>query len=66
MDRGTYINIHQAQKPTFGELIERYLREGKPLMRGAGADTIRIKAIMRRPIAKVNMATLKYETITYQ
>ena len=57
-DRGTYTNIHQAQKTTFGELIERYLREVTPLMRGAGADTIRLKAIMRRPIAKENMATL--------
>jgi len=57
-DRGTYTNIHQAQKTTFGELIERYLREVTPLMRGACADTIRLKAIMRRPIAKENMATL--------
>ena len=57
-DRGTYTNIHQAQKTTFGELIERYLREVTPLMRGAGADTIRLKAIMRRPIAIENMATL--------
>lgn len=57
-DRGTYTNIHQAQQTTFGELIERYLREVIPLMRGAGADTIRLKAIMRRPIAKENMATL--------
>jgi integrase len=57
-DRGTYTNIHQAQKTTFSELIERYLREVTPLMRGAGADTIRLKAIMRRPIAKENMATL--------
>jgi len=57
-DKGTYTNIHQAQKTTFGELIERYLREVTPLMRGAGADTIRLKAIMRRPIAKVNMAML--------
>jgi hypothetical protein len=57
-DRGTYTNIHQAQKTTFGELIERHLREVTPLMREAGADTIRLKAIMRRPIAKENMATL--------
>jgi len=57
-DKGTYTNIHQAQKTTFGELIERYLREVIPLMRGASADTIRLKAIMRRLIAKENMATL--------
>ena len=57
-DRGTYTNIRQAQKTSFGELIERYLREVTPLMRGAKADTIRLRAIMRRPIAKENMATL--------
>jgi len=57
-DKGTYTNIHQAQKTTFGELIARYLCEVTPLMRGASADTIRLKAIMRRPIAKENMATL--------
>jgi len=57
-DKGTYISIHQAQKTTLGELIERYLREVTPLMRGASADTIRLKAMMRRLIAKENMATL--------
>ncbi|MCE7506720.1 site-specific integrase [Polynucleobacter sp. IMCC30063] len=57
-DKGTYTSIHQAQKTTLGELIERYLREVTPLMRGASADTIRLKAMMRRLIAKENMATL--------
>lgn len=57
-DKGTYTNLHQAQKTTFGELIERYLREVTPLMRGAKADTIRLKAILRKPIANENMATL--------
>jgi integrase len=57
-DRGTYANTHQAQKTTFGELIERYLREVTPTMRGAKADTIRLKAILRKPIAKVNTVAL--------
>jgi hypothetical protein len=54
-DKGTYQNTHQAQKTTFGELIERYLREVTPLMRGAKEDTIRLKAILKKPIAKVNV-----------
>lgn len=54
-DKGTYQNTHQAQKTTFGELIERYLGEVTPLMRGAKEDTIRLKAILRKPIAKVNV-----------
>lgn len=57
-DRGTYTNIHQAQKITFGELIKRYLKEVTPTLRGANADTYRLKAIMRRPIARENMANL--------
>jgi integrase len=58
MDKGSYINIALSERTTFGELIERYLREVTPLMRGASADTIRLKAILRRPITKENMATL--------
>ena len=54
-DKGTYQNTHQAQKTTFGELIERYLREVTPLMRGAKEDTIRLKAILKKPIAKANV-----------
>ncbi len=54
-DKGTYQNTHQAQKTTFGELIERYLGELTPLMRGAKEDTIRLKAILKKPIAKVNV-----------
>ena len=74
-DRGTYANTHQAQKTTFGELIERYLREVTPLMRGAKADTIRLKAILEeaskvirsykwRPIPfRQEAATLNYITL---
>ena len=62
-DKGTYQNTHQAQKTTFGELIERYLREVTPLMRGAKEDTIRLKAILRKPIAKVNVLLLNSSRI---
>ncbi|MBU3669930.1 MAG: site-specific integrase [Polynucleobacter sp.] len=62
-DRGTYTNIHQAQKTTFGELIERYLREVTPTMRGANADSIRLKAILRRPIAQLTTAQLNSSKI---
>lgn len=39
LDKGTYTNSLQAQKTTFGELIERYLREVTPNMRSKEADT---------------------------
>jgi integrase len=62
-DKGTYQNTHQAQKTTFGELIERYLREVTPLMRGAKEDTIRLKAILKKPITKVNVLLLNSSRI---
>ena len=62
-DRGTYTNTHQAQKTTFGELIERYLREVTPTMRGANADSIRLKAILRRPLAKLTTTQLNSSKI---
>jgi len=58
MDKGSYMNSTLSEKTTFGELIERHLREVTPLMRGAKADSIRLKAIMRKPIAKENLASL--------
>jgi integrase len=62
-DKGTYQKTHQAQKTTFGELIERYLREVTPLMRGAKEDTIRLKAILKKPITKVNVLLLNSSRI---
>ena len=58
MDKGSYINSAISEKTTLGELIERYLREVTPLMRGAKADSIRLKAILRKPITSENMALL--------
>lgn len=58
MDKGGYLNNTLSEKTTFGELIERYLREVTPLMRGVKVDSIRLKAILRRPIANENMALL--------
>ncbi len=62
-DKGTYTNLHQAEKITLGELIGRYLREVTPLMRGAKEDAFRLKAILRRPITKVNLLLLNSNRI---
>lgn len=62
-DKGTYQNTYHAHKTVFSELIERYLREVTPLMRGAKADTIRLKAILKRPISKVNILLLNSSRI---
>ncbi len=62
-DKRTYTNLHQAEKITLGELIGRYLREVTPLMRGAKEDAFRLKAILRRPITKVNLLLLNSNRI---
>ena len=43
LDNNTYTNL--AEKTTFKELIERYMREVTPSMRGAETDLIKLKAL---------------------
>jgi integrase len=58
IDKGQFVSASETQRNTLGDLIERYLVEVTPSMKGATEDTIRLKAIMRRPIAKWSMANL--------
>lgn len=58
IDRGMFVNVSEAQRTTLGDLIGRYLVEVTPTMKGASEDTIRLKAIMRKPIARWSMANL--------
>ncbi len=58
IDKGVFVNVSEAQRTTFGEVIERYLVEVTPSMKGAADDSIRLKAIMRKPIARWSMANL--------
>ena len=50
IDHGSFISPTQAKKTTLGDLIQRYIVEVLPSMKGATDDTIRLKAICRRPI----------------
>lgn len=58
IDKGRFVNASEAQRTTLGDLIGRYLTEVTPTMKGATEDTIRLKAIMRRPIARWSMVNL--------
>jgi integrase len=58
MDKGQFVSVGEAQRSTLGDLIGRYLVEVTPTMKSATEDTIRLRAIMRRPIAKWSMANL--------
>ncbi len=58
IDKGQFASLNEAQRNTLGDLIARYLAEVTPSMKGAAEDTIRLKAIMRKPIAQWSMANL--------
>lgn len=58
IDKGQFVNVSEAQRTTFGDLIARYLAEVTVSMKGATKDTIRLKAMMRKPIARWSMANL--------
>jgi integrase len=63
IQKGSYTNLALAERTTFAEIIERYIAEVLPFMRGAKADYIRLKALARRPIAKLNMVNLTPQKI---
>jgi integrase len=63
MQKGSYTNLILAERTIFAEIIERYIAEVLPTMRGGKADYIRLKALARRPIAKLNMVSLTPQKI---
>ncbi|MBT8582967.1 site-specific integrase [Polynucleobacter sp. Latsch14-2] len=63
MQKGSYTNLVLAERTTFSEIIERYITEVLPTMRGGTADYIRLKALARRPIAKLSMTALTPQKI---
>lgn len=50
MDKGVYTSISQSLRSTLGDLIERYLTEVTPKLKGAKEDTIRLKAMKRNKL----------------
>jgi integrase len=58
IDTGQFVNVNKAQRTSLGDLIARYLVEVTPTMKGATEDAIRLKAIMRKPIACWSLANL--------
>jgi integrase len=58
IDRGSYINTSYAQKTLFKDLIEQYLKEVTPTLRGAFEDGYRLRKMMRNPIAELNLTEL--------
>lgn len=63
MQKGSYTDLVLAERTTFAEIIERYIAEVLPTMRGSKADYIHLKALARRLIAKLNMVALTPQKI---
>jgi integrase len=58
IDKGQFVNVSEAQRTTLGDVIARYLAEVTPTMKGALEDTIRLKAMMRKPVTRWSMTNL--------
>ena len=58
IDSGSFISPTKAKKITLGDLVQRYIAEVLPRMKGASEDSIRLKAICRRPICKNSISSL--------
>jgi integrase len=58
MDKGSYTNLVLAERTTFGEVIERYIQEVISKGRGYKEHSYRLKALAKRPIAKLRMTAL--------
>lgn len=58
MDRGSFVRPSDTQNVTLTELIERYMGEVTPTMKGAKEDLIRLAAIKRNVICRLAASTL--------
>ena len=58
MIRGIFVSRSSAEKTTLKELIDRYIQEVTPTHRGHESESIRLKAMAARDIAKKTAASL--------
>ena len=58
IDKGSFTNLVLAERTTFGEVIERYIKEVIIKCRGQLEHTYRLKALARHPIALLRMTAL--------
>ncbi|NUA29159.1 hypothetical protein [Cupriavidus basilensis] len=58
MDQGSYVNRSEAESTTPRDVLERYIAEVCPSMRGGIEDSIRLRATCRTKLARLSMAAL--------
>ncbi|HHJ15204.1 MAG TPA: site-specific integrase [Gammaproteobacteria bacterium] len=59
MDKGVFVSRAEAESTTLKELLERYLNEITPLKKGAASETNRLRALMRLPLARRFVASIR-------
>lgn len=58
MDRGSHIHPSNADNFSLGGLVERYLQDVTPKLKGAKEDSYRLRALMRHPICKLGIGAV--------
>ena len=58
MDAGSFVSAREAEATLFGDLLRRYRETVTPLKRGATDETIRLKALERRRMAKLALVNV--------
>ncbi len=59
MDQGLFVSRNEAETTTVGELLDRYLIEYTADKKGAGPEACRIRMLLRHPLAKRFIASVR-------
>lgn len=59
MNHGTFIDRSQAEKTTFGDILQRYKSQVVPDRRGYQMDNYRIAKLLKHDLAKRTLSTLR-------
>lgn len=59
MDQRRFVSRVEAETTTLKELLERYLEQVTPLKKGAAAEATRLRAMLRHPLARRFVGTLR-------
>ena len=59
MDQGLFVSRNEAETTTVGELLDRYLIEYTADKKGAGPEACRIQMLLRHPLAKRFIASVR-------
>jgi integrase len=63
MDKGAFISRTSAEKTTFKEVLDLYMREVSPIHRSYETETIKLKAIQRHKIASLSLSNVTPKVI---